>query len=326
MKSIVSYLLSLTIIFSIADLQAQCIDSSLINPNETCAMAYIPVCGCDGRTYQNSCVAITEAGVTEYTPGPCPITESFTICPGNQVQIGFPGGIGNALPTWHPSNTLSCTNCFSAIAAPTYSTLYELVIISTLAPPQYAYYEVIVDYLCNCEQGEVRLPYFVTSIGTDDIPQSEAIAFYSWNVNWPNQWCEFYWDFGNGQTSTDPNPQDIGFPIIQSTIPVTEPYDICLTVRDCAGNLVNDCCIQFYPEGFPTCSLPPEFGPCDGVCFGWYYNSTVQDCIAFEYGCCAGNANNFETYELCIDACNEPAVCSLPPDVGPCDGICPRWY
>ena len=50
---------------------ADCIDASKINPQGICTMEYAPVCGCDGKTYSNPCVA-RNAGVRSYTSGPCP--------------------------------------------------------------------------------------------------------------------------------------------------------------------------------------------------------------------------------------------------------------
>ena len=50
---------------------SDCIDPSRVNPNGICTMQYDPVCGCNGITYANACVA-QNAGLLSFKPGPCP--------------------------------------------------------------------------------------------------------------------------------------------------------------------------------------------------------------------------------------------------------------
>ncbi len=75
------------------------------------------------------------------------------------------------------------------------------------------------------------------------------------------------------------------------------------------------------------CSLPADVGPCDGVCPRFFYDVCTGQCEPFDYGCCKGNANNFETLAECEAAC-PPAddICFLPAEVGPCEGLCPRFF
>ena len=47
-----------------------CIDSNLIGNADECIEIYDPVCGCDGITYDNYCVA-DSSGITSYVAGEC---------------------------------------------------------------------------------------------------------------------------------------------------------------------------------------------------------------------------------------------------------------
>jgi len=80
------------------------------------------------------------------------------------------------------------------------------------------------------------------------------------------------------------------------------------------------------PAQEPICLQPIDPGPCRGSCPRWGYDSDAGECVPFTYGCCEGNENNFLTWAECVIKCEGGEPCSLPPDPGPCDGLCPSWY
>ncbi|CAB3375381.1 Hypothetical predicted protein [Cloeon dipterum] len=54
----------------------------------------------------------------------------------------------------------------------------------------------------------------------------------------------------------------------------------------------------------PSCEQPIEQGPCYAAFSRFAYDPLKGGCVAFLYGGCGGNENNFRTHDECLKNCN----------------------
>ncbi len=65
--------------------------------------------------------------------------------------------------------------------------------------------------------------------------------------------------------------------------------------------------------------MPREIGDCKEFTERWYYDEADEECRAFLFGGCGGNANNFETLDACRRRCTATVSPSIPESAKPID-------
>ena len=79
--------------------------------------------------------------------------------------------------------------------------------------------------------------------------------------------------------------------------PVIKQHSLCIIKLYFTPNF----CVTDPEE---ICTLEYDVGPCKAAYPRYYYDPEEKWCKKFIYGGCKGNANNFETFESCMQFCN----------------------
>jgi len=267
---------------------SNCIDPNLIDSTVICTMIYNPVCGCDSITYPNPCVAENYAGVTSYTYGPCGSTSTSCQAYFNAMNIGFNP---NAVPVVMQFNDMSSGNANSWVwdfgdgttgsgQYPVYTYAVPGTYLACLTIEEIDANGTIIctDTYCDSVWADTISinppPFCYADFTSTQVSASDSTHFTNLSTG-TNNTTSYFWDFGDGNTSTYENPVHL---YAQSGW-----YYVCLTIIDQANNCYDTYCdyinIQIASSG--SCQAYFWSSP------GWSPNSYEF----FDYS--SGNATNW---------------------------------
>jgi gliding motility-associated-like protein len=189
----------------------------------------------------NGCADTDEVTVTVNNDPPLDAGPDQSICAGQQVQLGgSPTSVPGSTFTWSPSAGLDDVNAANPTATPTVTTTYTLTVTNDTCTSSQSVTVTL--------QGIV-VPGFTVRLE----PNCEGLrAFFEDQSSGASSWA---WDFGDGGTSTEQNPQHL--------FAYDQVLTVTLTITDlfgCTGSLTQTYPASSFPE-LTQMEIPNVFSP-----------------------------------------------------------------
>ncbi len=189
----------------------------------------------------NGCTGSDDVLVNVSTDPPADAGPDQSVCQGDQVTLGGnPTNIPGTSVLWSPSTDLSDATASNPVSTPTANTLYTVTVTSDTCTSQ----DVVLVNLQGIAEAAFTMRL---EPGCDELR-----AFFTDQSSGAAQWA---WDFGDGTTSTEQNPQHL--------FTYGQPITVTLVVTDnfgCTGTITQTFQTSNFDD-FVDYQIPNVFTP-----------------------------------------------------------------